>query len=40
MPSITINAVETNANRASSLTGNEHLLVATQEGEPSTLTVH
>ena len=40
MASITINAVDVDANRASSLTGNEHLLVTTKDGKPSTLTVN
>lgn len=40
MASITINAVEVSVNRASSLTGNEHLLVTTKDGKSSTLTVN
>ena len=40
MASITINAVGINADRASSLTGNERLLVTTKDGKPSTLTVN
>jgi hypothetical protein len=40
MASITINAVEVGANRVGSLTGNEHLLVTTKDGKPSTLTVN
>ena len=40
MASITINAVDLGANRTTSLTGNEHLLVTTKDGKPSTLTVN
>jgi hypothetical protein len=40
MASITINTVEVSANRATSLTGNEQLLVTTKDGKSSTLTVN
>ena len=40
MASITINAVGINVDRASSLTGNERLLVTHKDGKPSTLTVN
>ena len=40
MASITINAVGINVDRASSLTGNERLLVTNKDGKPSTLTVN